>query len=55
LLACAKAPLSFHAQESSAMLFIADQIWQVWKNWTITFPIPDCSVLAVSEKSQGRS
>jgi hypothetical protein len=30
---------------------VDDQIWQVQKNQTIQFPIPYCSVLAVSEQS----
>jgi hypothetical protein len=34
---------------------VDDQIWIVWKNRTIRFPILDCPVSAISKQSQGRS
>jgi hypothetical protein len=34
---------------------VGDQIWEVWRNQTIWFPIPDCPVFVVLEQSQGRS
>jgi hypothetical protein len=47
--------LLFYPEQISAVSSIDDQIWQVWINQTIRFPIPDNPVLVVSEQSQGGS
>jgi hypothetical protein len=31
---------------------VDNQIWQIWKNWTIQFPIPDCPVRQFQRKAK---
>jgi hypothetical protein len=44
---------SIHFVVMGVSPIVDDQIWQVWKNQTIWFPILDCLVSTVSEQSQG--